>query len=199
VSEEGFHEIQLSGKQLVFLGMATTGVLVAVFLIGVVVGRGAGPETVIADATGTTLEAAEPGPAPAPDAGPPSAEPPAPVPEEPDELSYHERLQQSQPAAEKLQTAPAPAPAAASPPEAPETAATGWVAQIGAYRERATADKMAASLKADNFPAFVLAPAPGSPTTTFRVRVGPYKERRDAEAIAGRLKRERQFDAHVTR
>ena len=181
--------------------MATTGVLVAVFLIGVVVGRGAAPETVIADATGTTLEAAEAVAPQTPDAGPPSAEPPAPVPEEPDQFSYHERLQQSQPADDKVQAPPSAPPAApaAAPEPQPPTAASGWVVQIGAYRERATADRMVASLKEGSFPAFVLPPSPGSPTATFRVRVGPYRERRDADAIAGRLMRERKFDAHVTR
>ena len=40
VSDEGFHEIQLNGKQLVFLFMAVTVVLVVTFLFGVLVGRG---------------------------------------------------------------------------------------------------------------------------------------------------------------
>ena len=39
-AEDGFHEIQLSGKQLVFLFMATTVVSVVIFLCGVLVGRG---------------------------------------------------------------------------------------------------------------------------------------------------------------
>ena len=38
--EDGFHEIQLSGKQLVFLFMATTVVSIVIFLCGVLVGRG---------------------------------------------------------------------------------------------------------------------------------------------------------------
>ena len=38
--DDGFHEIQLNGKQLVFLGMATTLVSVVIFLCGVLVGRG---------------------------------------------------------------------------------------------------------------------------------------------------------------
>ena len=37
--DDGFHEIQLSGKQLVFLFMATTVVSVVIFLCGVLVGR----------------------------------------------------------------------------------------------------------------------------------------------------------------
>ena len=39
-ADDGFHEIQLSGKQLVFLFMVTTVVIVVVFLCGVQVGRG---------------------------------------------------------------------------------------------------------------------------------------------------------------
>ena len=193
MSEEGFQEIQLSGKQLVFLFMATTVVLVVVFLTGVLVGRGVAPETVIADATGTALEA-EALPPTSADAGPPTAEPPPPVSEEPDDLSYHNRLQQSQPTEETLKPTPAtpPTDAPAAPPEAPSSGGE-WVAQVGAYKDRATADQMVATLKQNNFPAFVLAPAAGSPTATFRVRVGPFRERSDAEATAGRLKREKQF------
>ena len=41
MSDQGFREIQLSGKQLVFLFMATVVVAVTVFLLGVSVGRGA--------------------------------------------------------------------------------------------------------------------------------------------------------------
>ena len=39
--DEGFHEIQLNGKQLVFLFMAATVIVVVIFLCGVMVGRGA--------------------------------------------------------------------------------------------------------------------------------------------------------------
>ena len=45
-AEDGFHEIQLSGKQLVFLFMATTIVSIVIFLCGVLVGRGARVERV---------------------------------------------------------------------------------------------------------------------------------------------------------
>ena len=38
--DAGFHEIQLNGKQLVFLFMAATVVAVVIFLCGVMVGRG---------------------------------------------------------------------------------------------------------------------------------------------------------------
>jgi hypothetical protein len=50
--DDGFHEIQLSGKQLVFLFMATTVVSIVIFLCGVLVGRG------VQHARGTVAEAA---------------------------------------------------------------------------------------------------------------------------------------------
>ena len=40
MSDEGVHEIQLNGKQLVFMFMAVTVVAVVIFLCGVMVGRG---------------------------------------------------------------------------------------------------------------------------------------------------------------
>src|SRR5262245_60468390 len=49
MSDEGFHEIQLNGKQLVFLFMAATVVSVVIFLCGVMVGRGVVRAQQIAD------------------------------------------------------------------------------------------------------------------------------------------------------
>ena len=49
VQDDGFHEIQLNGKQLVFLFMAATVVSVVIFLCGVLVGRGVRAERVSAD------------------------------------------------------------------------------------------------------------------------------------------------------
>jgi DedD protein len=58
-TEEGFHEIQLNGKQLVFLFMAATVVSVVIFLCGVLVGRG-----VRAERAGTQSAALNETPAP---------------------------------------------------------------------------------------------------------------------------------------
>src|SRR5207247_1679881 len=86
--DDAFHEIQLNGKQLVFLFMAATVVSVVIFLCGVLVGRGVRAERggTIADG-GLTAEAAaleltqqRPAPAPAPAAGSdPTAAAPPPV------------------------------------------------------------------------------------------------------------------------
>lgn len=134
-AEDGFHEIQLSGKQLVFLFIVTTSVVVGVFLFGVLVGRGAResrPEETSAPAQ-TSTAPAEPATTPAV----PPAEAPAPVSEEAqkDDLSYAERLKGAAPA-EKLKSkaeednptsasgAPVATPSAAAPPStAPRAAA----------------------------------------------------------------------------
>ena len=49
------------------------------------------------------------------------------------------------------------------------------------------------------YPAFVMAPVKGAPTSVFRVRVGKYKDRRDAEAVFHRLETEEQFKPWIAR
>jgi len=136
--DEGFHEIQLNGKQLVFLFIAATVVSVVIFLCGVLVGRGVragqstiadvSPASTIAD-TSSQQPAAVPAPTPA-GSDPTAAAPP---PAAGDDLSYFERLQKSKTPSEQLkpgseQKAPAverPAPVAAreTPPPAPKESA----------------------------------------------------------------------------
>ena len=115
VHDDGFHEIQLSGKQLVFLFMAGTILLVVIFLCGVQVGRNVKGERVAAGEPSDTIASAAAAPPPAsvptaaaPSSGPPAAEPPAPAQEPDDELSYAKRLQATDPAAgDKLAADPA--------------------------------------------------------------------------------------------
>src|SRR5258705_9616995 len=73
--DDGFHEIQLNGKQLVFLFMAATVVSVVIFLCGVLVGRavkaqlGGVAENSAASTIAETTPTQPPTPAPAPAAG----------------------------------------------------------------------------------------------------------------------------------
>jgi rare lipoprotein A len=132
-TDDGFHEIQLSGKQLVFLFMIAAVVLVATFLCGVQVGRGVKSDRAIdattADALVTTTpqSTASTPSQPAASSGPPAAEPPAPAQEPDDELSYAKRLQGDNAPAEKLKSpAASAAPAALDKPAhvaPPKTAA----------------------------------------------------------------------------
>ena len=193
LNDDGFHEIQLSGKQLVFLFMATTIIAVVIFLCGVQVGRNvrggdrvaaAEPSDAVASQTAALPPASGPAQA-ASQAGPPAAEPPAPA--QDDELSYAKRLQEADPAAgDKVQPAPvaapnredrklpdaksapaktAPAPAQSAPAVA--VASQGrpgaWIVQLSANKDRAAALNVARELVGKGYPAFVLDPAPGAP------------------------------------
>ena len=114
VADDGFHEIQLSGKQLVFLFMATTAVSVMIFLLGVLVGRDVRGERA-AEPTDAALTTPAPlrrlraaprraGEAPAgPEQAAPArapAEPPSPPAD--DELTYRKRLESDGAAKETL-------------------------------------------------------------------------------------------------
>ena len=63
--DDGFHEIQLNGKQLVFVFMAATVVSVVIFLCGVLVGRGVrserGASASLLDSSASALNTADEG------------------------------------------------------------------------------------------------------------------------------------------
>jgi cell division septation protein DedD len=190
LADDGFHEIQLSGKQLVFLFMATTSVAVAIFLCGVQVGRGVRGDRAVD--TGDTTASAAPPPAastlsqPAAAGGPPAAEPPAPASEPDDELSYAKRLQgdsASSPSDKlKLKTEPAPAPQATTPAVAGPPASVA--AQSPSPAKQASAPRAAAKPAPS-----VDAPAPAAAgrSGAWVVQVTALKDRAAATAIAQRL------------
>ena len=190
-AEDGFHEIQLSGKQLVFVGMTVTIVFVAIFLCGVLVGR-----NTRAPRDGDVVESAAAAPsvpASTDAAGPAATEPPAPPVE--DELSYPKRLQ-GNPAPEELKSKPQAPPATAkpappTPPPAVDVPTTGrpgtWFVQVSALRNRAQAAALVKRLIATGHPAYLEMPARGA-VEIYRVRVGRYSDRRDADKVARRLK-----------
>ena len=224
--DDGFHEIHLSGKQLFFVFMATVAVSVAIFLIGVFVGRNVRSQQLAEHLSDPTVAlaaspAAQPSPAPAAAAsgsGPEAAEPPTP-PAEFDELSYKKRLEGESATSESLKTGAAGAAAAAAPaPESPRTGARSvpapiqpqaaaatigtpqpgtWVIQIHVLRDRSAANSIVRRLAGKGYPAFVVASGP--PTGTYKVQVGRYKDRDEAQKIIERLKKEEQFNPWITR
>ena len=125
IPDDGFHEIQLNGKQLVFLFMAATVVSVVIFLCGVLVGRGVRAERAAPapDATTATIEPA-PQAVPAtttPAAADPTAAAPPPT---VDDLSYFNRLGKQTPPADDLKPASASAGTSATARPAPASAPT---------------------------------------------------------------------------
>ena len=117
--DDGFREIQLSGKQLVFLFMAVTVVLVVTFLTGVLVGRGVRAErSAQADAEVITESPAAPPRAATttPVEDPTKAAPPADAADEPaPEEAFKETARNPAPAPKPLEVKPATAPAAPAP------------------------------------------------------------------------------------
>lgn len=125
-AEDGFHEIQLSGKQVVFAFMLTTAAAVFIFLLGVQVGRNA-KTPARAEEPAETAAAASPtvNPQPPVQASPApqvTTAPPADIPGQSsaqnDKLTYQDRLAGDKPLPEKLKPnaddAPQPAPAVAA-------------------------------------------------------------------------------------
>jgi cell division protein FtsN len=211
MSEHGYREIQLTGKQLVFLFMASVVLAVAIFLLGVSVGRGV---------RATSQTPVEPAGAQAAALDPAAGMPPE-TKLTPSDLSYHTKLQgqpEPQPAAASAresappkapagqpQTSPAPPPAPATSKPSGQTASSastapvsedgGWYVQTGAFSTRANADRSASELKAKGHTAIVMRVSDGVP---FRVRLGPFTDRVQADRLSARLKAE-GISSSVTR
>jgi len=107
--DQPVREIQLGGKQLVFLFMAAVVLAVAVFLLGISVGRGVRGTTESA-ATSTEVNVAADAPAAAPSVMPPPTE------TTPADLKYHDQLQGQKSPAGQMSAAPPPASPAVEPP-----------------------------------------------------------------------------------
>jgi cell division septation protein DedD len=189
MSDEGFHEIQLNGKQLVFLFMAATVVSVVIFLCGVMVGRGVRAERGEVEAAEPTLSAAPavetPGtvaaahPAPGTPAerdeapAPPSQAPPATT----EDDVYQQLMQGNDGTGESVkprpETVPLPSKSAETIAPAPAKPAKG-----GDAAKDTDAKKTPPPARADMGPT-----DPG----TFAVQIAALRERAEADAIAKRL------------
>ncbi len=180
MADDGFREIQLSGKQLAALFMGAAVVLVVTFLCGVLVGRGVRAQKEPAVAGDVAGQGASP--AADPTAGvtatqpmtsgttaqPPSTPPPTP-PEE--ELSYYQRLESQGKPGE---------PAKAAAPAAPKDE---------------KAQKAGAEVKDSKGKPLPPPPAPAVAATAnaepagagYALRVAAYKDRGQADSLATRL------------
>ena len=183
-TDDGFHEIQLSGKQLVFLFMATTVVSVVIFLCGVLVGRGVRTER--PDAVDPAVAAV---PAPTDtvaDAGPPAAEPPTPPAESEASLSYKSRLEGTKAPAETLKPSAAADDAKETPPApAPTTSAPAPVASTPAPAVSAPAPVVSAP--PTQSPSRTPARTARSSRDTWVVQIVALRDRGAASSIVQRL------------
>jgi DedD protein len=217
MSDQGVREIQLNGKQLVFMFMTATVAAVVIFLCGVMVGRGVNTTHASAATAVTTEPTVDPTstsqalPRTASDAA--SSGEPVSSQEDLKELTYAKRLEAPEPPPEQTvePVTPAPVAAIAEPkvPAPPVTTAAkavdpgepkgnGFVVQVASLRSRNEADTIARRLTSKGFPSFVTTPGSSGPRV-FRVRVGKYEDRKEAETIARRLEKEEQFKPWITR
>ena len=171
MADESSNELHPSGKQLVFLFMASTVVAVVIFLCGVMVGRGVPIQSgveIVPVIDGPTLERSTEQPDPASGAVDSA------------DLTYYRRLGAEEPPDEEIEggvtvAEAAPAEGTATPParQAVPDATTasigstepeGFTLQIVALRDRAEAGAIVEQLAAKGYPAYVVAPAPNAPT-----------------------------------
>jgi len=210
--DDYFYEIQLTNKQLVFYFMAGATGLILSFLAGVMVGRGVDQGAAEVQAARPVQEeriVSEETPKPAPSA---------------QEMTYaqrlegertEERLERVKPSPAAITrpspspkmaavapspgaagTAPRTAPASAPPPTAAARPAAGgaFALQVGAFKDRATAQTMVGRLKGKGFAAYLVTPQEG----LFNVRVGTFATRAEAEKAQEQL-RGQKFDPFVVK
>jgi cell division septation protein DedD len=205
VNDEGFREIQLNGKQLVFLFMAATVILVVSFLFGVLVGRGVhSPETVVQTAgvevgPDPGAAAVEPSISASPSSSQAATSSSAPAGADAGgtaDLSYPKRLTEEQVAEEKLKkpsanqpSAPAPGvqePVAAAPvaaPKPPPPAPAKPAAPAAATTKPAPAAPASTPARSGSSPIAAIDPSgPG-----FAVQVSIFETRQEADRLAQQL------------
>lgn len=194
MADEGFHEIQLSGKHLVALFMAATVVAVVIFLCGVMVGRGvraqrAAETAALADETPVDptarpqAETEEPTPSPSSTSGAAS----------PEDVTYPDRLTSGSEAPEVLKS-PAelgePAPPRQQPVDPTRSTRPALTRAVEAPASSPAASK-------NTPPAPKVPSAPGEPRGNgFAVQVAAVRERAEADTIARQLSR-KGYSAYV--
>ena len=220
--DDYYYEIQLTNKQLVFYFLAGSAALVLSFLAGVKVGRGV-EETASADAGGRRVVEDRIVPEEPPATRPPAAEDltyaqrleseklddslDKPVPA----AASPQATRAATPAPPKPAATATPRPSAPPPttaaakatprpapkPAAPAGAAGSFTIQVGAFKDRASADAVMGRLKGKGFAAYVVAPA--VPDGLFNVRVGSYGARPDAERVQTRLRDQEKFKPFIVK
>jgi cell division septation protein DedD len=206
--DDYYYEIQLTNKQLVFYFMAGAAGLILSFLAGVMVGRGVdtAANAHVNDRTEPVAEgrivSEQPAVAPTPseysfpqrleadrpvaalERPRPGASSPRPTPKP---TATPKPTPKPTPAAPAATPRPTPIRATPSLPKALPSTSSGHAVQVGAFKDRATADSVMGGLKTKGFPAYISVPEPQS-GGLFTVRVGPYRDRADADVVAARLR-----------
>jgi cell division septation protein DedD len=188
-ADDGFHEIQLSGKQLIFLFVMTTAVSVVIFLCGVLVGRGVRAEALsastgntpaVSSAVASNTASAVPDP-------PTRTDPPAPTAKT--ELTYPNRLESPNPPADDLKAEAqksTKATKATEPAKAPESKADTKSHSVPSPVAE-DAPPPPAPAPAETVKAPAPAPTTGAQPGVWAVQVAALSDRSAASAVVQRL------------
>lgn len=201
--KQSFYEIQLNNSSLIVAFVIAVGIGVAVFMLGVRVGRSQVPQAIPAGGWVEDLapEGATTDPIPAPEQQEDAS------PEQSPSVDSQAPSEEPTPAAETVADPPTATPATTDPapranpglPPADDSLADGFVVQVKATPNLEEARDLQATLARDGFPANVVE-ADTDGTTLYRVRVGRYRSRDDAELVAAALDaRDDISDTWVTR
>ena len=98
------------------------------------------------------------------------------------------------PEAATVKSAAKPAPSAA----APKSAVPSFTIQVGAFKDKATADSVVTRLKSKGFAAYLIAPESDG-SALFNVRVGSYPARADAERVQTKLRDQEKFKPFIVK
>jgi DedD protein len=146
----------------------------------------------------TSLEKASPPPTRTASAGAPPVTVPAPkraTPEKTPPERAPETASSTKPApAVKIPAKTVPARTEAPPPAAEPS----FTIQVGAFKDKATADSVVTRLKGKGFAAYIVSPE-GADPGLFVVRVGHYSARGDAERAETRLRDQEKFKPYIVK
>ena len=126
----------------------------------------------------------------------PAAKPPAPRPSEKPAPKPSPAVSASAPPPPPS-SEPAPNPAASPKAKTPK-ASGAFTIQVGAFKDKATADSVVTRLKGKGFSAYVVSPE-GSDGGLYNVRVGHYAARADADRTQIKLRDEEKFKPFIVK
>ena len=189
--KRSFYEIQLSNSSLIVAFVIAVGLGIAVFMFGVMVGRGqvieSGPGEDLVELFPSGAEPLDSSQATAdlqfdasvrePMAGGDDSAAPA----DPAAQSQDPAPQRQEPRPQRQE------PQAIGLPAHDPSIASGFVVQVKATESRSDANSLQAQLATVGYPAFVVSGESAGGATVFRVRVGRYRTKADAERVAALL------------
>ncbi len=93
---------------------------------------------------------------------------------------------------------PSPKPSPKASPSPAKDAVPSFTIQVGAFKDKATADSMVTRLKSKGFAAYLVAPE-SEGSALFNVRVGSYPARADAERVQAKLRDQEKFKPFIVK